>query len=102
MSVARRHSARQLKSLAYGGTLALVGGLTGYGANIPTTDLIQNVARARGVYAGSRADYLRMTEFIEKHRIHPLIERSYAPESYEDALKDLAAGNSIGKLVIRL
>ena len=91
-----------LKSVAYGGTVALVGVLGGYGAEIPTIELIHKVARAQGVYVGSRADYLRMTKFFESHRLHPLVERTYTLENYAAALKDLAAGNFMGKLVIRL
>ena len=49
---------QSLKSLAYGGTLALVGGLGGYGAEMPTAELIRKVARAQGVYAGSRVAWL--------------------------------------------
>jgi len=92
----------RIKSLAYGGTVALVGGLGGYGAHISTTDLIRKVARAQGIYAGSRADYLRMTTFIEKQRIRPMVERAYRLENYEAALKDLAAGSFIGRVVIRM
>ena len=54
------------------------------------------------MYAGSRADYLRMTKFFESHRLHPLVERTYTLENYAAALQDLAAGNFMGKLVIRL
>ena len=93
---------QSVKSLAYGGTLALVGGLGGYGAELSTGELIRKVARAQGVYAGSRADYLRMTEFFATHRLHPLVDRTYTLENYAAALKDLAAGNFMGKLVIRL
>jgi D-arabinose 1-dehydrogenase-like Zn-dependent alcohol dehydrogenase len=60
------------------------------------------VARAQGVYAGSRADYLWMTKFFESHRLHPVVERTYTLENYAAALQDLAAGNFMGKLVIRL
>lgn len=88
--------------VAYGGTISLVGGLSGYGADLAADDLIHKAARAQGIYAGSRADYLRMSEFIKKHRIHPAIERTYTLDQYEEALKDLAAGNFVGKLVIRL
>jgi NADPH:quinone reductase-like Zn-dependent oxidoreductase len=93
---------QSLKSLAYGGTVALVGGLGGYGAQLSTMELIRKVARAQGVYAGSRADYLRMTRFFEAHRLHPLVERTYTLENYPVALQDLAAGNFMGKLVILL
>jgi D-arabinose 1-dehydrogenase-like Zn-dependent alcohol dehydrogenase len=47
-----------------------------------------------GVYAGSRADYLRMTKFFGTHRIHPLVDRIYALENYAEALKDLVAGRT--------
>jgi len=93
---------QSMKSVAYGGTVALVGGLGGYGAEISAMELIRKVARAQGIYAGSRADYLRMTKFLEAHRLHPFIERTYTLDNYEAALKDLAAGNFMGKLVIRL
>ncbi len=93
---------QSMKSLAYGGTISLVGGLSGYGADVAADDLIHKAARAQGIYAGSRADYLRMSAFIKKHRIHPAIERTYPLDRYEEALKDLAAGNFVGKLVIRL
>lgn len=86
---------QSLKSLAYGGTLSLVGGLGGYGAELPTSELITKVARAQGVYAGSRSDYLRMTKFFETHRLHPLVDRTYSLENYAAALKDLAAGNFV-------
>jgi NADPH:quinone reductase-like Zn-dependent oxidoreductase len=93
---------QSLKSVAYGGTIALVGGLGGYTAEIPEIELIRKVVRAQGVYAGSRADYLRMTQFFEAHRLHPLVERTYSLDNYQAALDDLAANNFMGKLVIRL
>ncbi|MBS0577790.1 MAG: NAD(P)-dependent alcohol dehydrogenase [Proteobacteria bacterium] len=93
---------QSLKSLAYGGTLSLVGGLGGYGADIPAIELIRKAARAQGIYAGSRADYLRMTKFFEALHLHPLVDHTYPLEDYPTALKDLAAGNFMGKLVIRL
>ena len=43
-----------------------------------------------------------MTKFFESHRLHPLVERTYTLENYTAALQDLAAGNFMGKLVIRL
>ena len=43
-----------------------------------------------------------MTKFFESHRLHPLVERTYTLENYAAALQDLAAGNFMGTLVIRL
>ena len=93
---------QSVKSVAYAGTIALVGGLGGYQTTMPTEPLILHAASARGVYTGSRADYLRMLRFVEHHRIHPVIARTYGLEDYVSAMRDLAAGNFVGKLVITL
>lgn len=90
------------RSLAYGGTLSIVGGLSGYDGEIPALDLLNRSARAQGIYVGSRADYLRMSEFIARHRIKPIIERVFPLEQYEDALKLMDSGNFVGKIVLKL
>ncbi len=91
-----------VKSLAGAGTLSIVGGLTGYGGNISAWGLLSKDADAASVFVGSRADYLRMTAFMSKHRLHPVVDRVFALEQYEAALQDLAAGNFMGKIVLRL
>ena len=93
---------QSVKSLAYRGTLSLVGGLTGYGGNIPALGLMLKAARAQGVYVGSRADYLRMSAFIVEHRMHPVIDRVFPLEQYEAALQHMASGNFVGKVILRL
>src|SRR6185312_2824461 len=61
------------RSLAPGGALSIVGGLTGYDGEIPASALLGNVAKAQGVFVGSRADFGRMIAFIRTHRLHPVI-----------------------------
>ena len=38
----------------------------------------------------------------ESHRVHPLVDRTDTLGNYAAALKDLAAGNFTGKLVMSL
>jgi len=90
------------KSVAYEGTLALIGGLGGYDASVSSYALISRGITARGVIAGSRADFMRMCKFMEQHRIRPVIERTYPFDDFEQAMSDLKAGNFVGKLVLRL
>jgi NADPH:quinone reductase-like Zn-dependent oxidoreductase len=90
------------KSLAYGGTLSIVGGLSGYDGDIPAIALLLKSAQAQGVYVGSRADYLRMSAFIAEHRLHPVIDRVFTLEEFHAALKHMASGNFVGKIVLRL
>lgn len=93
---------QSVKSLAYSGTLSIVGGLSGYGGNIPSLGLLMKSASAQGIFVGSRADYGRMSAFITKHRLHPVIDRVFPLEQYDEALKHMASGNFVGKIVIRL
>ena len=87
-------------SLADGGTLSVVGGLTGYDGDISAWGLLMKAAAAQTVFVGSRADYLRMLAFMESHRLHPLIERVFPLDAYEDALKLMATGQFTGKIVL--
>jgi NADPH:quinone reductase-like Zn-dependent oxidoreductase len=89
-------------SLADEGRLAIVGGLSGYDGNISAWGLLEKSAQAHGVFVGSRADYLRMSEFMSKHQLQPVIERVYPFAHYPEALQLLASGNFIGKIVLRM
>jgi NADPH:quinone reductase-like Zn-dependent oxidoreductase len=90
------------KSLADEGKLAIVGGLQGYDGNISAWGLLEKSAQAYGVFVGSRAEYLRMSEFMSQRQLLPVIERVYPFAQYPDALQLLASGNFIGKIVLRM
>lgn len=94
--------AESAASLAYHGTLSLVGGLTGYDGQVPAVNLIMKRARAQGIYVGSRADYLRMSAFITSHGLKPVVEREFPLADYEEALKLLESGNFVGKIILTL
>jgi NADPH:quinone reductase-like Zn-dependent oxidoreductase len=93
---------QSVRTLADAGTLSIVGGLSGYDGSISAWGLLKKAANAQSVFVGSRADYLRMNTFIVAHRLHPVIERVFPLEQYDEALKTLAAGNFIGKIVLTL
>lgn len=93
---------QSVQSLAHGGVLSLVGGLTGYDGAVPAAQLILRTARAQGVYVGSRADYERMSRFIEQHKIRPAIDGVYPLAEHETALKRLESGAFVGKIVLTL
>jgi NADPH:quinone reductase-like Zn-dependent oxidoreductase len=90
------------RSVAFGGQISIVGGLTGYGGQFRASSLIGKTARAQGIFVGSRADFLRMNTFIARHRLHPVVDRVVPLEQYADALKQMESGNFVGKIVLRL
>ncbi|MGH8221082.1 MAG: zinc-dependent alcohol dehydrogenase family protein [Steroidobacteraceae bacterium] len=93
---------QSVQCLADAGTLAVVGGLTGYDGVIPAAGLLAKDARAQAVYVGSRSDFQRMDDFIVSHHLHPVIDRVFPLENYEEALKYLQSGSFVGKIVLRM
>ncbi len=93
---------QSVESLADGGTLSVVGGLTGYDGNIPAWGLLKKAATAQTIFVGSRADYLRMLSFMTAHHVHPLIEKVFSLDAYDEALKMMATGQFTGKIVLNV
>ncbi len=94
--------AKALEILAYGGHIALIGGLSGYGSEIPTDAIMWINATTSGVYVGSREDFEAMNAFISEHRVRPLIDRVFPFEEAPDAYEFMENGDFMGKIVIRL
>jgi NADPH:quinone reductase-like Zn-dependent oxidoreductase len=93
---------QSVKSLAYGGMLSIVGGLSGYDGSISSLGLLNKTASARGVYVGSRADYQRMSAFIDEHRLQPVIDKVFPLDQFDAALQHLRTGNPVGRVVLKL
>jgi NADPH:quinone reductase-like Zn-dependent oxidoreductase len=43
-----------------------------------------------------------MSEFIRRHRLRPVIDRTFPLAQYEEALKHMQSGNFVGKIVLQL
>ncbi len=85
-----------------GGTVSLIGGLTGFDRD----PVFRDAAAARGVnvneiYVGSRADFDNLNRAIALHHLKPVIDRVFPFESAPDALAHLESGAHFGKIVIR-
>lgn len=93
---------QSVKSLAFGGMLSIVGGLSGYDGAIPAAGLLNRTANARGIFVGSRADYERMSRFIVEHRLHPVIDRVFPLDQYDAALQYLRTSSPFGRVVLTL
>jgi NADPH:quinone reductase-like Zn-dependent oxidoreductase len=93
---------KALEALAYGGHIALIGGLTGYGSDLPTDSIMWINATASGVYVGSREDFEAMNAFIGEHELRPVIDRVFEFEQTPEAFDTLRSGSFLGKIVIRI
>ncbi len=93
---------KSLATLAFGGHIALIGGLSQFGGEIPSTGLIGRNATASGIYVGSRADFEALNAFLEKHKVKPAIDRVFEFEDAAAAFDYMDSGALFGKVVIRL
>jgi NADPH:quinone reductase-like Zn-dependent oxidoreductase len=93
---------KTLASLASGGHVALIGGLSEFGGDIPAYALMGRNATASGLYVGSRADFEALNSFLDKHRLKPVIDKVFEFENAAAAYEYMDSGKLFGKVVIRL
>ena len=93
---------RALKSVGPGGHIALIGGLGGFGGEIPGPALMGANITVSGIYVGSRENFEAMNAFIVKHKIKPIIDKVVDFKDAESAYKLMESGDFMGKIVIRM
>jgi NADPH:quinone reductase-like Zn-dependent oxidoreductase len=91
---------RSMKAVRYGGTISLIGVLTGGGEANPTPLLMRNI-RLQGVFVGSREMFEAMNRAIELHRLRPVIDRLFPFSDAADAYRYLESAGHFGKICIR-
>jgi NADPH:quinone reductase-like Zn-dependent oxidoreductase len=93
--------AQSLAAVAQGGHVALIGGLSGFGGDIPGGHLVGRNASVTGITVGSRADFEALNAFLAKHAIRPVIDRAFAFADADEAYAYLDTGSHFGKIVVR-
>jgi NADPH:quinone reductase-like Zn-dependent oxidoreductase len=93
--------AQSLAAVGAQGHIALIGGLAGFGGDIPAVALIGRNASVSGITVGSRADFEAMNQFIEQHRLQPVIDRTFDYGDAAAAYAHMESGSHFGKIVIR-
>lgn len=93
---------KALASLGLGGHVALIGGLTGFGATMDVGALTGRRASMTSIYVGSREDFEAMNAFIARHKLKPVVDRVFGFAEAPAAFEYLESGRHFGKVVIRL
>lgn len=89
-------------ALAYGGTMSILGVLTGVRGEVNTYEIFHKGLRVHGVYVGSVAMFERLNRALTTHQIHPVIDRVYAFDEARGAYEYLASAQHFGKVIIRV
>ena len=93
--------AQSIRAVRTGGTVALIGVLSGAKAEIELGRVVTRGLRLQAITLGSRADFEAMVRFIDRHRVKPAIDdRRFAFAETRDAIAAIAEGKHFGKLAI--
>jgi NADPH:quinone reductase-like Zn-dependent oxidoreductase len=92
---------QSLRAVRVGGTLSLIGVLSGGKMDVRLGPIVTRAVRMQGVTVGSREDFEAMTRAIDQHRLKPVVDKVFAFGELRTALDYLASGAQFGKICIR-
>ena len=91
---------QSIKATRPGGTVSLIGVLTGVGARIDPHPIALKGLRVQGIRVGSRAMFEEMNRAIAANGLRPVIDRVFPFDRAPEALRHLQAAAHVGKVVI--
>lgn len=90
---------RSLKAIRTGGTIAQIGILAGVAESIQIPSILHKVANIRGIYVGSRQNFVEMNRAVSLARLRPVIEE-FSWSQVREALHRMENAGHFGKLVL--
>jgi NADPH:quinone reductase-like Zn-dependent oxidoreductase len=91
---------QSIAALRRGGHINVIGYLAGIGLGLSVFDLIERNANLHGLSVGNREQFEKMMDFVGKHGIRPVVDRTYSFDKAGQAIQDIARGGNFGKLVV--
>jgi NADPH:quinone reductase-like Zn-dependent oxidoreductase len=92
---------QSLRAIRAGGTISLVGVLSGLNMDVSLGLIVIRKVRLQGITVGNRDGMEAMMRAISQHAVKPVIDRTFAFEELREALDYLARGVHFGKICIR-
>jgi len=93
---------RSFGAIRYGGSISLIGGLSGGATELNPGLIFSRRANIQGIYVGSMQMFQAMNAAIAANSIKPAIDRVFGFEEVKAAYQHMAAGAHFGKIVIRV
>lgn len=87
---------------APGGRIVNYGATTGPPEKLDMFKLFWKQLSLRGSTMGSPLDFAQMLEFVKKHQLKPIVDRTFSLENANDALAVMQTSSQFGKLVLEI
>lgn len=92
-----------LRSVAFAGHIAVVGGLSGWTYDrVEYLELITKFATTHGIYVGSKRSLVDLLAFVDKNAIVPHVSTRFKFQDAPSAFREMEAGRHVGKILIEL
>lgn len=91
---------RSVSAAAMGGTVAVIGGVSGFGGEVNPATLLHSAKRLVGIYVGSRTMLEDVMRFADVGGVKPVVDRVFSFGQAREAYRYMASGAHFGKVVI--
>jgi NADPH:quinone reductase-like Zn-dependent oxidoreductase len=92
---------QSIKCIRAGGTIALIGVLSGLAPTLPLGAIVTRQVRLQGVTVGHRDGFEAMLRAMAQHEVRPVIGKTFAFADFKAALAEMGKPSGIGKTVVR-
>jgi len=92
---------QSIEACRIGGHIALIGGLTGRGGEIPTGRMMRRQQRLQGLIVGSRKHQLDLVRALNSLSIKPVIDRTFHLDDTAEAFRYEMSGQHFGKICLK-
>ena len=93
---------RSIASACMGGTVAIIGGVSGFGGDFNPFALIGGAKRLSGIFVGSRRMLEDLGRFLSVTGLHPVVDRVFPFTQVHEAYTYLQRAGHFGKVVIQV
>ena len=94
--------AKSVNSTRMGGSVAIIGGVSGFGGEFQPFSLIGGKRKLLGVYVGPRKALEELVNFVALNKIKPVVDREFPFSQAREAYAFLDAGQHFGKVIINV
>jgi NADPH:quinone reductase-like Zn-dependent oxidoreductase len=92
---------KSFRAVRTGGTIALIGVLTGNSGQVNPLPVLMKNIRLQGIYVGSRAMFEAMNRAIALHQLRPVVDRVFPFSEVREALQYMESAAHFGKICVR-
>jgi len=90
-----------LRAVRPGGTISMIGVLSGLNLNASLGPIVARQLRLQGVTVGHRDGFESMLSAMALHQVHPVLGETFTFEELKPAMEHIRVGDSFGKTLIR-